>query len=246
MGCSSSHIADEASPPADAVRLDRQTIVVILVAALLGMWRSTFGSPEFFDHHLSRLVGAREGDLMGYAYFFVTQAIVGFVIPVTLLTAIFKRRPREIGLALGDVKFGLLALALSIPLLTAGCWLLSQQGAFQGTHPMWRAAVSDRGLFLLYEILFLLYFVGWEYLWRGFLLFGTAPAFGRYAIFIQMLPFAALHATKPAAEAYLSIAGALLIGAVVWRCRSFWIAVPIHAYQMFVLDLFCAYRAAHL
>jgi len=32
------------------------------------------------------------------------------------------------------------------------------------------------------------------------------------------------------------------LGALVWRCRSFWIAVPIHAAQMMLLDLWCTVR----
>ena len=85
--------------------------------------------------------------------------------------------------------------------------------------------------------------MGWEYLWRGFVLFGTAPALGApLAIVAQTVPFAILHAQKPAAEAYLSVLGGLALGALVWRCRSFWIAVPLHAAQMVVLDLWATLR----
>ena len=84
--------------------------------------------------------------------------------------------------------------------------------------------------------------MGWEYLWRGFVLFGTAPTLGLYAIFVQALPFAALHVTKPWPEALLSIVGGIALGALVWRCRSFWIAVPIHAAQMMLLDFWSALR----
>lgn len=214
----------------------------MILAAFFGMWRSTFGAPDFFDQHFASFLGAGDGGIGGYAYFFITQGLVGFALPVFVLMVIFKRRPQEIGLGLGDVKFALTAFAVYLPIVTAGCWFLSRQSAFQDTYPMLRAATGNWTLFIIYELLFLVYFIGWEYLWRGFLLFGTAPTFGRYSIVIQMLPFAALHATKPAPEAYLSIVGALLVGALVWRCRSFWIAVPIHAYQMLMMDLFCSLR----
>jgi len=39
------------------------------------------------------------------------------------------------------------------------------------------------------------------------------------------------------------VAGGLALGALVWRCRSFWIAVPIHAVQMLILDLWCSLRS---
>lgn len=228
------------SPHIEKKASDGQTVIVIILAAIFGLWRSTFGTPGFFDHYLSGFLGLSAGGFGGYAYFFITQGIVGFVIPVFVLVVLFKRRPADIGLGLGDVKFALIALLIYIPVVTVGCWFLSKQAAFHTTYPMFKAVVGNRALFVIYELLFLIYFIGWEYLWRGFLLFGTAPTFGRYAILIQMLPFAALHATKPAPEAYLSIVGALLVGALVWRCRSFWIAVPIHAYQMLIMDVFCS------
>ena len=75
------------------------------------------------------------------------------------------------------------------------------------------------------------------------MLFGTAPALGApLAIVVQTVPFAILHADKPPAEAYLAVLGGLALGALVWRCRSFWIAIPIHAAQMVMLDLFCTLR----
>jgi hypothetical protein len=94
----------------------------------------------------------------------------------------------------------------------------------------------------VYEGLFLFYWIGWEYLWRGFVLFGTARTFGVYAIVVQMVPFAILHYEKPLPEALLSILGGLALGALVWRCRSFWIAVPIHFFQMLMLDFWCTLR----
>ena len=223
--------------------LDRQTAVVLAVAATLGMWKYTFGTRPFFDRTLARALEVDAGGLWGYAYSFGTQALTGFLIPVSLLILVFGRRPGDIGLGLGDWRLGLTLLGLYVPVVAAGSWLLSAGTSFQRKYPLFEAVTQDWQLFAGYELLWILYWIGWEYLWRGFVLFGTAHTFGRWAIFIQMLPFAALHAQKPMAEAYLSILGGLLVGAVVWRCRSFWVAVPIHFVQMMSMDFFCTLRA---
>jgi uncharacterized protein len=223
--------------------LDRQTAVVLTVAAVLGMWKYTFGTRPFFARTLAGALGVDAGGLGGYAYTFGTQGLTGFLIPVALLTIGFRRRPGDIGLGLGDWRLGLTLLGLYLPIVTAGAWILSGGASFQQKYPLFQGATQSWQLFAGYELLWLLYWIGWEYLWRGFVLFGTAHTFGRWAIFIQTLPFAALHAQKPIAEAYLSILGGLLLGAVVWRCRSFWIAVPIHFVQMLLMDLFCTLRA---
>ncbi|MDX1421438.1 MAG: CPBP family intramembrane glutamic endopeptidase [Rubricoccaceae bacterium] len=227
----------------DAVRrLDRQMVVVLTAAVVLVFLQLQVGSRAFFAAHVAAEPAAAYG-LGGWAWWFGMQGVLGFIIPVAILTLGFKRRPAEIGLGLGDWRLaGLLALLYAFPVVV-GTWVLSDGAAFQADYPNLDAARTDWGVFLAYEALFLFYWIGWEYLWRGFVLFGTAPAFGVGAVVVQMVPFALLHADKPVAEAYLSILGGLALGALVWRCRSFWIAVPIHAFQMLALDLWCTLRA---
>ena len=181
--------------------------------------------------------------LASWAWWFGLQGVLGFVVPVAILTLGFKRKPREIGLGLGDWRLaGVIALVYCAGAVVA-TWVLSDGAGFQAQYPHLVEAERSWRVFLIYEALFIFYWIGWEYLWRGFVLFGTAPAFGAGAIVVQMVPFALLHADKPVAEAYLSILGGLALGALVWRCRSFWIAVPIHAYQMMALDFWCTLRA---
>jgi len=221
--------------------VDRQTAIVLILAAFLGMSKFTFGSAEFFDQELSVFFNVGPESLWSYVYFFGMQGLTGFGIPLFILF-LFRRSRHEMGLGLGNIKLGLWVLILYIPFATLGCWFLSGQTSFQETYPFFRGVLHNWRMFALYEFLFLFYWIGWEYLWRGFLLFGIEKTFGVWAIFIQALPFAALHAQRPWPEAYLSILGALLLGALVWRCRSFWIAVPIHAYQMMAMDFFCIVR----
>ena len=47
----------------------------------------------------------------------------------------------------------------------------------------------------------------WEFLWRGFMLFGLKEKFGYYSVLIQMIPFVILHNGKPAPEIISVIIG---------------------------------------
>ncbi len=235
--------ASEARRLRRAIRqLDRQTVVVLLAAPLLAYLHLLIGRRTFYLDTLAPALNFPETPLAAWAWWTGLQALLGFVIPVLLLRFGFRRRLTEIGLGPGNLRFGLTVLAVYVPVVLLGTWVLSADPAFQAINPRLRVAAYDWGLFLLYELLFLVYWIGWEYLWRGFVLFGTAPVLGLYAIFVQMLPFAALHFNKPPAEALLSIPGGLLLGALVWRCRAFWIAVPIHFVQMLALDFWCTLR----
>ncbi len=218
--------------------LDTQTAVVLTLYVVFVIAQFKLGSHDFFRARIT----ADAPEIVEWAWWFGAQGVTGFVLPAALLILLFRRRWTEIGLSLGDWKTAGIIGLLFLPGATIVTWVLSDGPAFQAQYPHLRAAVSNWELFFLYHLLFLFYWIGWEYLWRGFMLFGTAQTLGYYAIFIQAIPFALLHLRKPFPELFLSIVGGLALGAVVWRCRSFWIAVPIHAAQMFLIDFWCTLR----
>jgi len=227
---------------AAARELDRQTVFVLTTTIVLVILQQTLGSRRFFRTELAPHVAEDWRGLLSWGWWFAVQGVTGFVIPLLALVGLFRRRLAEIGLGLGDWKLASVLAVLYVPLVAVGTWVLSDGAAFQAQYPHYQPAAHNWRFFLIYETLFLFYWIGWEYLWRGFMLFGTAPTFGRYAIFVQTIPFALMHLDKPLAEALLSIVGGIALGALVWRCRSFWIAVPIHAAQMLILDFWCTLR----
>lgn len=218
--------------------LDLQTAVVLMLCALLMIVTFKFGSRQFFLDQ----VFSEGSQLQAWGWWFIVQGVTGFLIPVLVLVFGFRKRPREIGLGWGDWKLALGLFAAYIPVVLIGTWVLSDGRAFQLEYPHHRGAANSWSVFMLYHVLFLFYWLGWEYLWRGFLLFGTAHTFGVHAIFVQAVPFALMHVQKPTSELVLSLVGGVMLGALVWRCRSFWIAVPIHSVQMLALDFWCSLR----
>ena len=225
-----------------AASLDKQTVFVLTAAALIVIVHHKFGSRRFFNTELSEYFPVRWRGLLGWGWWFFVQGMLGFVVPLLCLRFFFKRKPAEMGLGLGDWKFALTIAALYLPLVIVGTWILSDGGDFRAKYPHYKGIARDWEFFLVYEMLFLFYWMGWEYLWRGFVQFGTKHTLGLYAIFVQMVPFAVRHVEKPFAEGILSVLGGVALGALCWRCRSFWIAVPIHSAQMLFLDLWCTLR----
>lgn len=215
---------------------------MLLAAAVLVIIQDGLGSRRLFRNEIGHLFPEDWRGLLSWGWWFGIQGVTGFIIPAAALMLLFKRRPSEIGLGLGDWRLALAIMAVYLPVVVIGTWILSDGAAFQMQYPHYRPAAFDWTVFVLYQLLFLMYWIGWEYLWRGFMLFGTAHTLGIYAIFVQAIPFTILHLQKPPAEVVLSLLGGVALGALVWRCRSFWIAVPIHAAQMLILDFFCTMR----
>jgi hypothetical protein len=217
-------------------------VFVLTFAAVAVVLQFTLGSRDLFRAELAWLEPDGWDGLGAWAWWFGMQGLLGFVLPVAGLWLFFSNDLRDLGLGAGNWRLATGLALLYLPLVAAGTWVLSDGAAFQRQYPHFRPATESWGIFFAYEALFLLYWLGWEYLWRGFLIFGTVHTFGLYAIFVQALPFAALHVSKPWPEALLSIVGGIALGGLVWRCRSFWIAIPIHAAQMMLLDLWCTLR----
>ena len=222
--------------------LDPQTAFVLVFASVVVVLQFTIGDRTLFRTHLAPMLPDAWRGLGAWAWWFGMQGLLGFVLPVAALRLFFSQSAARMGLAPGNWRLALGIAALYLPLVAIGTWVLSDGAAFQQQYPHYRPATRSWGVFLAYEALFLFYWMGWEYLWRGFMIFGTMHTLGLYAIFVQAVPFAVLHVTKPWPEAVLSIVGGIALGALVWRCRSFWIAVPIHAAQMMLLDLWSTLR----
>ena len=236
------------SPPARASkrsgrRAGWQAVAVLLFSVAFVLLQVQLGSRRDFRGWFGDAVSPEGLELWSWGWWFGVQGVTGFVLPVLVLVLLFRRRPSEIGLGLGDWKLATTVSAVYLVLVVVGTWVLSDGADFQAEYPRLPDALVSWRVFWTYHLLFLFYWLGWEYLWRGFVLFGTAPALGPVlAVVAQTVPFAILHADKPVAEAWLSIAGGVGLGLLVWRCRSFWIAVPLHAAQMVLIDLFCTLR----
>jgi len=90
-----------------------------------------------------------------------------------------------------------------------------------------RGAAADSSLYYLLIPLLIIHF-GWEFLFRGFLLFSLVAVMGPTAIIAQAVPFALAHLGKPEIETITTIVGGSLFGWVAWRTRSFVYPYLIH------------------
>jgi membrane protease YdiL (CAAX protease family) len=70
--------------------------------------------------------------------------------------------------------------------------------------------------------------LGWEYLFRGWILFTYGKKYGPDAIWLQAVPFALAHLTKPGIETISTIFGGFAFGWIAWRTKSFLYPFLIH------------------
>ncbi|MEM7335538.1 MAG: CPBP family intramembrane glutamic endopeptidase [Chloroflexota bacterium] len=159
---------------------------------------------DYYNHKLTRLK----------AY---DRVIWYFVIPALVIVLLFQEPLTDYGFKLGNWRVGLAwtvgvcAVMAVILLVVARTDGMQQYYNARSPESVWRIIyVNGVDLF------------GWEFVWRGVLLFAFARAFGPGpAIFLQAVPFAFMHLGKPEIETLSTIFGGAGFGFIAWQSESF-------------------------
>lgn len=222
---------------------DMHVVVIFISIAILQTVSWYFTSRRFFRSNFSSSVsGNPDADLWEFIYWFSGDTFVLLVIPVIIILLVLKKKPVQFGFSVGDYKTGLyysvIFLAVMIPII----WFVSAAPEFAARYPHLSSAKTDINKFLVFEAGMLMYMFAWEFIWRGFTLFGLEEKFGYYAVLIQMIPFLILHNGKPALETFGAIPGGIALGILALRTRSFYYGVIVHFGVIFSIDFISRMR----
>lgn len=153
------------------------------------------------------------------------------VLPVLVILFLLKDNPLHYGFGFGDymiwLKYVVVTIIISVPILLVAS-RSSQVYKYYGKG-------LDYYEFVTLTVPTLL---AWEYLLRGFLLFGLKERFDKASIIIQMVPFVLLHFGKPEIETLSCIITGLWFGWIAYRGKSFWPAFIIHTFINFIISVF--------
>lgn len=163
---------------------------------------------------------------MGVWFVFLVMPVVGFAIPALVIRSVFRERLADYGLTLGDTRAGAIALLAMVP----GYATLPLVSSAAGTESYYDYLVLPEFLvpwkIALHFTSYALMMFGYEFLFRGFVLFGIAHALGdtagarRTALAVSVLLSAFFFLGTPwiflLAFPVLAVAGGLL----AFRTRS--------------------------
>lgn len=229
------------------------TVIICGASALLiishyqgntGFLRSVVG--DRWDKHPA-------GGVLGHFWWFASSLVLYFAMPLVLSVATKGRFYRRYGLGLGNWRQGLTLTAVFLAVMLPAVLFASRLESFKGIYPLAGNAAftlnvdgknqTSYGLFALYEAAYFSYFVGWEFLFRGWMLNGLLPRFGRLgALLIQVAPFAIMHLGKAELEALGSIVAGIALGILALRTRSFWYGALLHGLIAVFMDLVSAWK----
>lgn len=154
-----------------------------------------------------------------------------FVIPVLSILFVLRENPMNWGLKLGHfrvwISYVIITMLMGLPILIISSKFTSVNMYYSGQFDYYEFFIST------VPTLF-----AWEYLLRGFLLFGLLRKFKEASIIVQMVPFVLLHLGKPEIETLSCILTGLWFGWVSYRGKSFWPAFIIHVFINFTARYF--------
>jgi membrane protease YdiL (CAAX protease family) len=159
------------------------------------------------DYYNHRITANKEYD----------RVILYFIMPLLVISWLFRESPATYGLQWGNWRTGLawtLAACLGMAIIL---WFLARTPSMQKYYDARAPRETVRLIYLTGVDL-----LGWEFVWRGFLLFGMARIIGPGpAILFQAVPFAFMHLGKPEVETLSTIFGGIGFGFVAWQTQSF-------------------------
>lgn len=151
-----------------------------------------------------------------------TQLIYYLLIPLAAGWLLFRDKPWDYGIRIGRWKLGIIAIAIGLVIMALVLYGASKLPEFRSYYHRYRI---DWPELLLHNAL---YMFAWEFIFRGYMLFGLEKSIGRRAIFVQAIPFVLLHFGRPFLETLSCIPGGFIFGYVAYRTRSFLPCFVIH------------------
>lgn len=176
----------------EKLNFDRKVVVITIVSTLL------------------LIVGHYRGLTDHY---YRDQVILYLVVPLVVIVVFFRESPGEYGFTLGDWKAGLLLTVVGILFMIPIIYFLVRSDA--SVQAYYKPHVIGLPWITFLDL------IGWEFLFRGWILFGYARRFGPEALWIQAVPFALMHNGKPELETLSTIFGGFAFGWISYRTKSF-------------------------
>ncbi|MDZ7619092.1 MAG: type II CAAX endopeptidase family protein [Patescibacteria group bacterium] len=216
-----------------------QAILLASTVLMVTWWH--FGSPQFYREHLAASIS--ESSAAPALYYFMSCFLLLGVVPAIIVKLVFREPLSRYGVQLGDRVRTPRSLLVLAPLFVLGGYISSHNSAIAAYYPINPLACDSLQTFGCHAIFYLLYYVGWEFHFRGFLQFGLRDAFGpASALLVQVMASSLLHFGKPGIETYAAILGGILWGYIAYRTRSLLSGLGQHYLLGLSVDVFLCRR----
>ncbi len=227
----------------------KPTVAILYVCLAGSFWKGFSISAERLESlhvRFSSLFPAPEVvDFLLGAHKILGAFLLFGLLPVLIVKYVFRESLRDYGVCWGEKRRAVRWFVLMGPVMLLAGYISGQQKEFLEVYPLnpiIRPGTVSIGLFVAHAVSYVFYYLGWEFLFRGFLQKALSPQTGVLtAVLIQTLASTMLHFGHPNAEVFSAILGGLFWGFLVVRTRSLLSGLLQHALLGIVLDVFLVF-----
>jgi membrane protease YdiL (CAAX protease family) len=217
----------------------KPTIVLFLSPFLMVTWKY-FGDPKYLAAAIPEAcVLFADRSATGAVYSFAASFVLLGLIPALVVWLVFRERLADYGVRFGDRVRTVRSALILCPCFLLAAYLGSGDPAVRAHYPLNPSAGASPAMFAVHAASYLLFYLGWEFHFRGFLQIGLRQRLGdANALLVQVLASGVLHIGRPASETYLSFFAGLLWGILAFRTRSLLSGLLQHSLLGISLDWF--------
>ena len=168
------------------------------------------------------------------------------LVPLVIIVFVIRRSPRSYGFRLEGIGKHLPVYGAFYLLMLPILFVASDLASFKTFYPFYERAAEGGAAFWLYELGYIVQFIGVEAFFRGYLTFGLLRRFGWLAIPVMTVPYTMIHFTKPMPEATVAVVAGLALGYMAVRSKSWVPGVFLHAGVAITMDLLVLWRVGAL
>ena len=138
-------------------------------------------------------------------------------------------------------------MLIIVPFMALAGWLSGKGNFMYSAYPLNPYAAGGALPLAVHSVCyFFLFYLAWEFMFRGFMQYGLMKKFGLpAAILVQTMASVMLHYGNPAIEVFMSIPGGIFWGIFSWRTRSIFSCACQHAAIGILMDAALIYYAVY-
>lgn len=198
------------------VRLPFKATMAVIITCLLIM----------IDYYYDFLNEFLDSPILGTRLFYnsIDRVFLYLIVPLLVIVLVFRENPAKYGFRIGNWRAGLVITAVGWLIVTPVLYFAVKMSGVSQYYAIYEQPASQMLLMAVFDL------IGWEFMFRGFLLFALYRVAGPSALVLQAMPFALGHLGKPDIETISTIFTGVGFGWTAWRTNSFLYAFLIHLY----------------
>ncbi len=219
------------------IKRARKTVVILISVTVLYTIYHYQCSSDFFMIHFGTQLLFKDAQALSIYYQWGMALLILGIIPALIVKFIFSERLIDYGVSFKRPLIAIFITLLGVAFVTPLVYFGARNPGLKAFYPLIQNSGDSVSLFLKSAIFNFLYYIGYEFCFRGLLFMGIKDDIGDWqAMAVSLIATALLHVQKPQPEMVMAIVAGIVFPILVRKIGSLVPCILIHAYAGISLD----------